>query len=88
MHTFINKVTKNINLNDKLQCVDQERHFMQVQADGSYRRGFFYFHLEKNTMNTLNMNSHYFKFLTYSKPRLSRIQVDWGILSELRENPT
>ena len=24
----------------------------------------------------------------YSKPRLSRIQVDWGILSELRENPT
>ena len=24
----------------------------------------------------------------YSKPRLSRIQVDWGILSELRKNPT
>ena len=27
-------------------------------------------------------------FIMYSKPRLSRIQVDWGILSELRENPT
>ena len=26
--------------------------------------------------------------IKYNQPRLSRIQVDWGILSELRENPT
>ena len=33
-------------------------------------------------------NTKQLEFLKYSKPRLSRIQVDWGILSELRENPT